>query len=105
MGAHRSGIAFRLVPSNNLRKIYGMGLKKRDIERSVLLIKRDDLEMNWNMYSRPVVTFLSIVFDINRSAAVPDNILPEDPGTITQVFVIDNLHPSLQNLCENISET
>lgn len=33
VGAHRSGIALRLVPSNNLRKIYGMGLKKRDIER------------------------------------------------------------------------
>lgn len=57
------------------------------------------------MYGRPVVTSLSVVLDVYRSIAVPDNILPEDPGTVTQVFVVDNLHPSLQNLCENTSET
>jgi len=49
-------------------------------------------------------TSLSIVLDVNRSAVVPYNILPENPGAITQIFVIDNLHSSLQNLCELIKE-
>lgn len=57
--------------------------------------------MIWDMGNRIILqlTSLSVVVDFNRSTIFPDDVLPEDPGAIIQVFVVDNLHSSLQDLC------
>lgn len=44
-------------------------------------------------------TFLTIVTDVDESTAVSHNVLPVDPGSIAQVFIINNLHSSIQDLC------
>ena len=83
------------------------GNKRKKTERQLApKIKRqsrDDLGEWWNRII-PALTPLSVVLDVNGSIVVSDDVLPEDPGPVTQVLVVDNLHSSLQNLCEVVSE-
>lgn len=52
------------------------------------------------MYKMSTLTSLSIVLDFNRSIVVCDDVLPVDPGAVSQVLVVNNLHPALQNFCD-----
>lgn len=50
-------------------------------------------------------TFLTIVTDFDESTAVSHYVLPVDPGSIAQVFIINNLHSSNQDLCSKHTNT
>lgn len=54
------------------------------------LIRKGQTRANLGIWE--ILTSLSIELDFNRSVVVSDDILPENPGAISQVLVVDNLH-------------
>lgn len=75
---------------------------ERDGERDRKSIQKRKDAVWRSLWGRTVraETSLPILLDVNRSAVVSDDVLPEDPRAIAQVFVINHLHSSIQNLCE-----
>lgn len=54
------------------------------------LIRKGQTRANLGIWE--ILTSHSIELDFNRSVVVSDDILPENPGAISQVLVVDNLH-------------